>query len=487
LPPGLQLERPGFWLCTGDTGNTGDTGDTSPPPECEKDSDCPDDGNECTGAYCDDDGFCKVEYYGGDVSCDDGVFCNGEDYCNGSGQCVASGEDPCYPYVCSESSEKCCDPGYAGEDCSVCVRFTDISNSSPEQDGMSWETSFSNLKSSLKSASDAVGLETWPDRCEVWVAEGRYHVYEGSRDDTLDVMSGVLLYGGFSGVESRKEERDIRENETTIDGRDSAENNRVYHILTPRSKTVIDGFRVVAGVADEGGWGADEVNGGGVYAENREEIELRNMFFVANGAKEVGGAVYFTGGGGHLIKNCYFYGNSCDERGGAVAFDNRSSGILQNVVFYNNYAGDYGGGLYVRDESTVTVYNSTFNGNGADSGNAGAALHAYDSSNVSVVNSIFWGNTLGNEIQANGSSKVNVSFTDINKDACGSDSNSDINFSDIITEDPLFLDAENGNLNIGINSSCVDAGTSEGDVPEKDIRGLPRDLSPDMGAFEVQK
>ena len=57
----------------------------------------------------------------------------------------------------------------------------------------------------------------------------------------------------------------------------------------------------------------------------------------------------------------------------------------------------------------------------------------------------------------------------------------------IVKLNPLFVDAENGNLQLSKKSPCIDSGTSE-NVSAYDILGMkrPRGKGVDMGAFEFK-
>jgi len=60
-----------------------------------------------------------------------------------------------------------------------------------------------------------------------------------------------------------------------------------------------------------------------------------------------------------------------------------------------------------------------------------------------------------------------------------------INEGNNIDEDPLFVDAQAGDVSLQPESPCIDAGDPNApDVPDTDILGNPRVSPPDMGAFE---
>jgi hypothetical protein len=62
---------------------------------------------------------------------------------------------------------------------------------------------------------------------------------------------------------------------------------------------------------------------------------------------------------------------------------------------------------------------------------------------------------------------------------------SNINRVNNIDEDPLFVDAETGDVSLQPESPCIDSGDPNApDVPDTDIFGNPRIPPPDMGAVE---
>eukprot|EP01117_Protostelium_nocturnum_P020244 TRINITY_DN9013_c0_g1_i1.p1 TRINITY_DN9013_c0_g1~~TRINITY_DN9013_c0_g1_i1.p1 ORF type:complete len:786 (+),score=139.32 TRINITY_DN9013_c0_g1_i1:122-2479(+) len=83
--------------------------------ECATSLDC-DDGNSCTINSC-EKGHCVLLFKTNGTSCDDGIYCNGEDICNGKGECLHLG-DPCpnafnvspCNNICNEQKKNCFNP-----------------------------------------------------------------------------------------------------------------------------------------------------------------------------------------------------------------------------------------------------------------------------------------------------------------------------------------------------------------------------------------
>ena len=241
---------------------------------------------------------------------------------------------------------------------------------------------------------------------------------------------------------------------------------------------------------------AGEGGGGGVSVESSEDskIVLASCFFAGNRAlKDVndgggqGGGATIAGG---EVMNCVFTGNLADfgDPGGT------------DIA---------GGGLH----GAADVYLSTFYGNDAPNGNGGGV--AFLGSNSSITNSIAWGNTDrdGNDwtqqiFSATGICPTwsNIEDWDCQVGQCG-----DCNLNNICA-DPYFVDAQNDDLHLALNSPSIDKGSDDfplhvpkdsGDVNDDTIDdeelpwdldkfprmfdgvvGTPNDI--DQGAYEEQ-
>ena len=115
-------------------------------------------------------------------------------------------------------------------------------NAPNTNDGSSWGTATS-LQTALATA--AAGDE-------IWLAQGIYSP-GNNPTDTFTINKAIELYGGFTGTETIREQRDSEANPTILSGNDV---NRI--VVTAQSTTntaLIDGVIIQDGNSDEDGGG----------------------------------------------------------------------------------------------------------------------------------------------------------------------------------------------------------------------------------------
>lgn len=254
------------------------------------------------------------------------------------------------------------------------IIYVDADVTNGNQDGTSWENSYSFLQFAI---SEAVYGDT------IWVAEGTYKPTNSSfRTISFSLNNGVKWFGGFQGNETELSQRDYELYPTILSGDigvqgDSTDNS--YHIIYSMdadSTTIMDGFQITKGQADFGYWNDSKSYGGGLLIDGTTDntsLQIKNCHFSKNYAL-FGGAVncstlnptfdncQFTdnvveveGGAiwksGHsidssepFISNCFFEKNI--GRGGAVFFDNVTG--FHKIVdsdFYENRIADNSSGV----------------------------------------------------------------------------------------------------------------------------------------------
>lgn len=234
--------------------------------------------------------------------------------------------------------------------------------------GLSWDTPYKYLRDALNST--VTQLDSGD---EIWVADGTYYPDEDTanpdgtddRNSTFQLVEKVAIYGGFAGGpdgETDLKQRNLKDNkcilsgdldDSDVDGMPDSGNS--YHVVTGANNSLIDGFTITAGYADD----TTSYGGAGLLCDDTSPIVydcnlVKNM---ARGSR-FGGAVHTRIGSSPLFVNCLFSGN--------FAQGNRAGAIYHSGV-------------------TLTLVNCTV----AD--NAGDGIHCNDA-NMQMDNCIVWRN-----------------------------------------------------------------------------------------------
>ena len=266
-------------------------------------------------------------------------------------------------------------------------------------------------------------------------------------------------------------------------------------------------------------------SGGAIYGEYAN-ILIKNSFFGHNICGQVGppygygGAVCFI----HsfpVILSCSFVNNFSTGMGGGVSFE--YADVTLEANFFQGNRSALGGALsYLRSEPTQAVANNIFIENSSvffgeviacirsnptflhntlvdnykDS--HGGIFYCNDSASPLVVNSILY-NTAGiNKFEVymwDNLSKPQFINCNIRggKEAFGGTGAADYNelYAGNIDEDAQLVNTETYYCLLTENSPCIDAGTTQFDIPGYpafDFRGFPRIIgsAPDIGAFEYK-
>lgn len=289
--------------------------------------------------------------------------------------------------------------------------------SSGNGDGSSW----ANATTLIQALNNAVaGDQIWVQGFETVTRESNLYVTPAKEGFTL--KSGVQLYGGFKGTETKLTDRETLgkpyqlkyrsvlsgdlQNDDKVDNVDlifpanTTRSDNATHVLTlnmnPQPSgnnntypTVVNGFTITGGQADGNG-----EKGGGIYIygdnSNGGNFRIERCFLFNNYATQ-GGAVYVSSevknvnNGESLINQCVIYNNAAGER---AAVENQGGGVylagaatVVNTSIFNNENGG------VRLSSGSKVVNATI------ARNTGAGVDLTDNASATVANSIIWGNT----------------------------------------------------------------------------------------------
>ena len=222
-------------------------------------------------------------------------------------------------------------------------------NASEGGDGSSWSTAHKYLQDALAVAESGD---------EIWVAEGTYKPDQGAgktagdRTASFNLVSGVGMYGGFSGTETTRDPQGDK-NRTILSGEIDA-NSTFWslHIIKGQNlsyNNTIEGFSIKNSNANGS---SNDAYGGGMYLVNSMPY-IKDCYFKKCFALNGGGAIYCSGHqqGTIVIIDSVFDENSANN-GGAI-FGNAD---ITNVVFSENSA--YAGGCI--HGSYFVVRNSIF-------------------------------------------------------------------------------------------------------------------------------
>jgi CSLREA domain-containing protein len=245
---------------------------------------------------------------------------------------------------------------------------------------------------------------------------------------------------------------------TFIDG---AAADRVFDILG--SAVTISGITIQNGSASDGG---------GIRLNASSSLTLHDAAVSDNHATNTGGGILVSGL--LTLNRVTIEGNSGDV-GGGIYVNNGASASLINDTLSGNSAVTNGGAIFTKN--TVDITNSTIAGNDALAGAGG--IHFLGVGNASLKNTILANNaggnangaliSLGNNIDSDGSALLGDPLDSV---------------------DPILGPlADNGGTTrthaLLPGSPAINAGTATG-APTVDQRGIGRDATPDIGAFEYQ-
>jgi len=290
--------------------------------------------------------------------------------------------------------------------------------------GMTWATSFKSIDAAINASGG---------NAEIWVKQGHYLMYKTMQPD----VTNLILYGGFSGIETNKELRNPSLYPTIIDGQ-----NKIS-CFSNTNRVIIDGFTFQNSIQSA--------------INNTAEAEIINCIFTDN-SSESGGAI-----------NCH---------------DNSNTKVINSIFFKNNSLIN-GGAINLGNKANIDIINCSFTQNSAQQ--KGAAIFCSPGSTGRFINSIFWEDNAesDSEFYASGAS---IFYMYSNIQGIMPDRTN-------ISTDPYFQSPNIGNLRLQPQSPCIDIGDSNAvnDI-QKDLDGNSRILDGnndqifrvDIGAYEYK-
>jgi predicted outer membrane repeat protein len=200
---------------------------------------------------------------------------------------------------------------------------------------------------------------------EIWVEQGTYALTA-----MITVNKKLAIYGGFTGSETLRSQRNWVTNVTTVDGQGA-----VGCFYTTADAT-IDGFTIANGYKNTGGTDAEK--GAGILngdvslsspPADAPDLTVANCSFSNNESylKSGGAICNFTSAGNLTITASTFTNNRGDEQGGAIRVQ-KGNVIIEDCAFTGNKikkdTGGVGGAIAISNTAgTASISRCTFDGN----------------------------------------------------------------------------------------------------------------------------
>jgi hypothetical protein len=245
-------------------------------------------------------------------------------------------------------------------------------------DGTSWANAYTDLQLALSTTTIRGD--------EIWVAEGTYKpTASADRGASFRLISGVALYGGFLGTESRRDQRDWAAHATILSGDllgndptagppspatfETVMADNSYHVVTSAdtdAATILDGITIAGGNAYQ----APNGESGGGLLNTHGNLTIRNVFIRGNVARN-GGGIANLAGSTSTISYARFTENLCYAGMGGAMYNADSRPHVSDVVFDANHTyASYGAGM-ANQNSDPILERVTFRENESYSGAGG--------------------------------------------------------------------------------------------------------------------
>jgi hypothetical protein len=263
-------------------------------------------------------------------------------------------------------------------------------------EGDSWTYAFKTIQKAIDCASTGD---------EIWIKGGTYAL-----TSTINVNKKVAMYGGFSGGETHRWQRDWETNETIIDGQES------INCIITKTDIIVDGLTIINGISD-----SDKATAPGVYYQGSIAglLNISNCKYSNNYGEGKGGAIDADPSATLILTNCTFSMNRSIANAAAISI--HGSTTINGCKFQDNANVEDGTGA-INISGPSIIINCTFENNGADFTGAisfsggpstiansvfyknwgmfGSSAIRFSSSTATIRDSIFYKNSGGDAISA---------------------------------------------------------------------------------------
>ncbi|MHB1456871.1 MAG: right-handed parallel beta-helix repeat-containing protein [Armatimonadota bacterium] len=250
---------------------------------------------------------------------------------------------------------------------SAAVYYVDGARPDNSGNGLSWAAAKKTIQAAITAASSD---------SEVWVK-----AVTNGYNESITLVEGVSLYGGFVGNETARNQRNWTTNVTIIDGA-SKDNSVVTANSGITTATVIDGFTIQNGV---GVLWTSERSGGGILCNGGSPTIGHNI--IRNNTATLGGGIRAVSGTSPVIEYNTIQSNQAIYGAGVMMYNGtcRYNTITLNTNPTTGNSG--GGGVLVGSYSDqVTVSDNTITDN--ETVTAGGGIYTSYSSAVISGNTV---------------------------------------------------------------------------------------------------
>jgi hypothetical protein len=287
-------------------------------------------------------------------------------------------------------ANKTCTPLFEEITCPTTNRLHINKTASGKETGCDWGNGFTDLQKALTE----IAAGTFSGVKEIWVTKGTYKpTISTNRSATFQLINGVSIYGGFSGIETQLSERNSSANATILSGDigiadDNSDNS--YHVVTgsgTNNTALLNGFIISGGNANDGET-CPNACGGGLFNDNGSPT--LQFLFVRDNSAILGGGVMNWNDSRPVIRKTFISENNATDGGGIV--NDGSHPVISHVFVKDNTATNIGGGLLNRNNANPLLSHVNLNHNTATTG--GGMVN--DNSNPVISHSILSANTATN-------------------------------------------------------------------------------------------
>ncbi len=179
-------------------------------------------------------------------------------------------------------------------------------NAASTKDGSSWSKAYNDIQDCLNALSNTNGGEIWvktdtyfPSTAPAWK-----YPKSSSTFRSYEMFDNIRMYGGFSGTETSRYNRNWRDNPTYLSGQQSG-SRQSNQLITAADGCLVDGFIFINA-------------GRGLHRRRRLQNSLEVNEILTYRAFESGAGIY----------------------------SNSTTISVVNTIFYNLYSGEQGGAVY---------------------------------------------------------------------------------------------------------------------------------------------